>query len=272
MTTGVAKIRDGELFYEVEGEGPPVVLLHGGVLHSGMWDSQFELLARSGYKAVRYDARGHGSSSTPTEDYALHEDLHDLLEALGVDHAALVGMSMGGATAIDFALSYPRMVEALVLVGPGISGMEFQDPFVLECHERQRAAIEDRDAAEYVEWFLRYGVDGPYRSPEQVDPDVRGRCREMASETVANHAAARGALIELAATERVEELRVPILAMIGELELPDIVGVVDLLERKALDVKKIVFTGAGHMLNLERVEEFNRALLELLSGTVRGRR
>ena len=64
-------------------------------------------------------------------------------------------------------------------------------------------------------------------------------------------------------------MRVPILATIGDLELPDIVGVVDLLERKAPDVKKIVFTGVGHMLNLERIEEFNRVLLEFLSDKVR---
>lgn len=269
MTTGMAKVRDGELFYEVEGEGPPVVLLHGGVVHSGMWDPQFEFLAMSGYTAVRYDARGHGRSSTPTEDYALHEDLHYLLDHLGIARATLMGMSMGGATAIDFALTYPQMVEALVLAGPGISGTEFQDPFVVECHEGQRVAAKALDADAYVEWFLRLAVDGPYRSPEQVDPEIRRRCKGMAAQTVANHATAKGSFIELPATERVGELQAPILAMIGNLELPDIVGVVDLLESKAPEVKKVVFSGAGHMLNFEQKEEFNEVLLEFLSDVIR---
>ena len=113
--TGRVAVEGGTLFYEVRGSGPAVVLLHGGGLDRTMWDPQLEPLLRS-FRVVRYDARGHGRSSAPMGPYSMVEDFRLVLDHLGVERAHLVGLSMGGGTALDFATAYPARVHTLALV------------------------------------------------------------------------------------------------------------------------------------------------------------
>ena len=142
--SGMVKVEGGELYYEMAGKGPVVVLLHAGLLDSRMWDGQFELLAKN-YRVVRYDARGHGKSSVPNGKFAHYKDLNALLNGLGIKKATLVGLSLGGRTAIDFALAYPHMVETLVAVSPGVSGADFKDPIIMEHMKESQAAIKAQD-------------------------------------------------------------------------------------------------------------------------------
>ncbi|MEV6682993.1 alpha/beta fold hydrolase [Streptomyces erythrochromogenes] len=93
-----------------------------------MWNEQFLWLAGLGYRVIRYDARGHGRSSTVAGDYSHHGDLRALLTHLDVPCATLVGLSLGARTAIDTALAHPESVPALVLASPGVSGRPFADP------------------------------------------------------------------------------------------------------------------------------------------------
>jgi 3-oxoadipate enol-lactonase len=263
VASGRVRVDGGELYYEMKGEGRTVVLLHGGLLDRRMWDGQFELLAKQ-YRVIRYDARGHGLSSVPTGDFAHYEDLHKLVSALGISRATFVGLSLGARTAIDFALADPEMVEALVAVAPGMSGWEFKDPVLMKNQESIRKAIEANDDAMFVEWFIRSWTDGPKRAPEQVDAKVREKVRTMARETFSRRAGAQGKIIEVGATGRVGELRVPVLAIVGDLDMSDIHGIVDLLVAKVPGAKKLVIPGVAHMVNLEKPAEFNKALLDFL--------
>lgn len=102
--TGFAAVNGIRLYYEVAGSGRPLVLIHGMSLDTRMWDDQFEPLAQH-YRVVRYDARGFGKSALQTgRSYAHTDDLKALLEYLDIEHAFIVGLSMGGGIAIDFAL------------------------------------------------------------------------------------------------------------------------------------------------------------------------
>src|SRR4051794_36184980 len=109
MTTGTMPVDDGELAYEIRGGGSPVVLLHGGFLTGDTWDAQVALLERD-HTVIRFDARGHGRSSTPTKPFAHHEDLRQLLMGLDLPRASLVGLSQGARTSIDFAIAHPDLV------------------------------------------------------------------------------------------------------------------------------------------------------------------
>ena len=99
-------VRGGELYTERAGAGPPVVLLHGGLLDASMWDNQMEAL-RAAHTTVRFDARSHGRSSTATNDYRPDDDLLAVLDAHELAATALVGLSLGAKTATDFALVHP---------------------------------------------------------------------------------------------------------------------------------------------------------------------
>lgn len=258
-------VDDGELHVEIAGSGPPVVLIHAGYLDASMWDQQLDALTPS-YTVIRYDARSQGRSSTAMRDHYPDQDLRALLDALDVPAATVVGNSFGGAVASSFALMHPERVRGLVLCGPGITPMEFRDPFILELYKEQRAALEAMDAERYVEAFLRYGVDGPHREPDEVDGDVRQRCHDMAMRTIANHHTATGALLERDTAARLEQIAAPTLLVVGELELSDLHRVVQDADRRMPDSRLAQLDGIGHMTSMERPEEFNALLLEFLGG------
>jgi 3-oxoadipate enol-lactonase len=266
MATGTIQIEDGELSYEIRGEGSPVVLLHGGFLDGRLWDHQVAALEHQ-HTVIRYDARGHGQSSTPTKPFAHHEDLRRLLAALGIPRAALVGLSLGARTSVDFALAYPELVGKLVLVSPGISGMSATDPFILDQLDKL-AKVSDLDAA--IECVLRMWVDGPLRSPEQVDPEVRRFSRQMMIDTGKRHGRAGHVLAtELHAIDRAGELVAPTLVLVGDQDSPDIHVVADLVHDKAVQADKKLIPGVGHNMNLERPDTFNQAVLDFLSPRAR---
>lgn len=249
------------LNYEVRGEGDPVVLLHGGMLNSSMWDAQAELLAAT-HQVITFDARGHGLSPTPTEPFAHYEDLLGLLDHLGIARASLVGLSQGGRTSIDFAIAHPDRVGKIVLAGTGISGMTFRDPFVLSYMKKLSEATT---LDEVVECFLRMWVDGPQRTPDEVDLAVREPCRAAMTDTITRHGGRWiGLLRELGAIDRVAELTARTLVLVGDLDSSDIHDVADLVAASAPNAHKKMVTGAGHMINLEQPEEFNHVLRRFL--------
>jgi pimeloyl-ACP methyl ester carboxylesterase len=121
VVSGRANVPEPVLFYEVAGQGTPVVLIHGGQMDRRMWDPQFELFAKS-FRVVRYDVRGYGRSATASLPYSDVDDLAALLDDLKIPKAHLVGLSLGGRIAIDFAVVHPERVASLVAVAPGLSG------------------------------------------------------------------------------------------------------------------------------------------------------
>lgn len=114
MRDGFLEVGGSRLWFEDAGNGFPVVLLHGGLVHSGVWD---ELIAglTDRYRAIRFDARGYGQSSMPAGSFSRVGDALGVMDALGVKHAVLIGLSMGGEAAIDLALEHPERFQALVL-------------------------------------------------------------------------------------------------------------------------------------------------------------
>lgn len=122
---GVVEVEGGWLAWESSGEGPAVVFLHPGLWDRRVWDGQVGVFSESNH-VVRYDLRGYGRSSRPEPgaSYSHVDDLAALMDAVGFDSAALIGNSMGGRVAIDFALTHPARLGALVLAAPALSGFE----------------------------------------------------------------------------------------------------------------------------------------------------
>jgi pimeloyl-ACP methyl ester carboxylesterase len=268
IDNGIVPIDEGELFYETAGSGPAVVLLHGGMLDQHMWDEQFTWLVNSGLRAIRYDARGHGLSSTVTGDFAHHDDLCALLDALDVPSAVLVGLSHGARVALDTALAHPGRVTALALASPGISGRAFTDPFVLAHIKEQVAAIGAPDGAErYVEHFLRIWVDGPHREPSAVHPGFRERMRASAAANVEVHADGMGAgmPLEVGAADRLGEVRVPTVVFDGDLDSRDISANAHAIALAVPGSRRVRIPGAAHMVNLENTPLFDHELHAFLS-------
>jgi 3-oxoadipate enol-lactonase len=250
---GRLMVDGGEIHYEIAGAGRPVVLLHSGIQDARMWDREFELLTDT-HTVIRYDARNHGRSSAAARPYSHYDDLRLLLDGLDIERASLVGVSLGSRTSIDFALTWPDRVDRLLLVSPGASGMTHRDPFVLDQLERIKAAT-DLDGV--VTPIMRMWVDGPQRTPEQVDPAVRVPCLEMMTNTVSRHASSFAVPpIEVGAIDRLAELAAPTTVVLGDLDSTDIV---DVAERIA---EPVTVEDSGHVVNLEQPERFAEILLK----------
>jgi pimeloyl-ACP methyl ester carboxylesterase len=263
--TGRVAIEGGSLFWEAAGEGAPVVLIHGGNLDRRMWDAQFAALQRD-HRVIRYDARGFGKSSPAARPFKAPDDLAALLRAHGIPRATLIGLSMGGGIAIDFALAYPEMVDRLVLAAPSISGGVWDADSDTLWLTAGRAAFARGDSIGLaLAWLESQYIRSALRSPEQADR-IRGMITDNAGHLMRR---ARDQDLEREvsppAAGRLAELRMPILLLVGDADTPVILSMAHALGERALRVQRIDFPGIGHMINLEAEAPFNAAMLEFLS-------
>jgi pimeloyl-ACP methyl ester carboxylesterase len=263
VTAGLAEVAEPVLYYESCGEGEAVVLIHGGNLDRRMWDDQFQLFARD-FRVIRYDVRGFGKTEAPTKPFSCVKDLRSLLEGLQVPRAHLVGLSLGGRIAIDFALEHPDKVKSLVAVGPGLSGFEWPAESEKRFWELARLA-RDEGPEKAVEGWLK----DPYMVPAMEDPALAKRIRRLALENTASWLA--NPLLERPlkspAVKRLGEILVPTLLVVGDRDVPEIQAIVKILEKGIPHAKKVVIAGAGHMVNMEKPDEFNRNVLSFLKAS-----
>ncbi len=114
------------MIYRIAGSGPPVVLIHGMLNSSSHWQSVAQSLAGD-YTVVAPDLIGHGDSAAPRGDYSLGAhaaSIRDLLAAIGIERASIVGHSLGGGVAMQFFYQFPQRVERLALISSGGLGRE----------------------------------------------------------------------------------------------------------------------------------------------------
>jgi pimeloyl-ACP methyl ester carboxylesterase len=227
-----------------------------------MWDAQFAPLART-LRVVRYDMRGYGESYPRVGEFSHAGDLLALLEWLKIPRPVLVGCSKGGAAAIDLALVHPERVAGLVLVCAPPAGYEFEGEPPRQWEEMS-AAFKKRDFVRSAELEVEIWVDGPRRTPDQVDPAIREMVREMDLIPLVNEANGLGSetWLEARATGRIHELTLPVLVMIGELDDPNVVRAGHWMAETIPGARIALFPTAAHLPNMEDPKKFNQLLLE----------
>jgi pimeloyl-ACP methyl ester carboxylesterase len=250
------------LYYEVAGSGHPLVLIHGFTLDTRMWDGQFDAFAKR-YRVIRYDARGFGKSAGPTgESYAPADDLRALLEQLGVERAHILGLSMGGGLAVDFALAYPEATSSLIAVNSLLGGYQWQE-FGATIEAMFSAATESGVDAARAVW-----LNSPLFEPALEKPDVASRIKQIVGDYSGWHFVNEDPAIAPAppAIQRLGEIAGPTLVLVGERDLPDFHAIADTLAHGIPNARKVVLPGVGHMSNMEDPSGFNEAVLGFLAG------
>ena len=171
------RINGVDLAFDEAGEGPAVLLLHAGIADRRMWRDVMPAFTAH-FRTIAPDLRAYGDTPLPEDPFCWTSDVLGLMDGLGIERAHLVGVSMSGQIAIDLALAHPERVDRLVLVGTGIPGWEHSQQ-MSDNDAAERRAIEagDYDQAAWTE--VRVWLDGPDRSPDQVDPELRQRVFEM---------------------------------------------------------------------------------------------
>ncbi len=261
--TGYAPVAGGQLYYEVAGSGPALVLTHAGLAPSRMWDAQFWTFADH-YRVIRYDMRGFGQSSDAETDFAYYQDLHDLLVHLDIAHAHVLGLSLGGMVSLSFVVAYPAMVDSLILAATRL-GHEPPSAYLEQGWVLVEEAEDEDDIDEAVELELQIWVDGPHRTPEQVAPAVREFIRETNGETYMRpDGEGQPQALEPPARDRLGEIHTPTLLIAGDSDVPDVLTSLEYMADHIAGAQTVFIPDAAHIVNMERPTEFNEAVLDFL--------
>ena len=247
------------LYYEVSGSGDPVVLIHAFSVDRRMWAPQISALQRR-FRVIRYDLRGHGNSAAPSEPYAPHDDLRSVLDTLGIDRATLVGLSAGSTLAIDFAIAYPDRVRKLVLASPGLNGHVPSPPLTWTQPVFQAAGRGDtEDAAKLWAATPIMAVHSDPAAAATVKALVMSNLRLWTFRTNPARPLTPPAIARLA------EIKSPTLVVLGDKDLPHIKEIADLLARGVGGARLVTIRDAGHIVNLDAADAFNKAVLAFLA-------
>lgn len=267
--TGFVESNGTQLYYEIMGKGHPLVLLHGGYMDRRMWDDQFAAFAMH-YQVIRYDIRGFGKSALPQVPYADWQDLSQVLAFLGIEKSYLLGLSLGGAIAIDFTLAYPERVDALMLVGASINGAPVLQLLTEEqIRERRqqekplRKAMSTRNIAALRETVMNH----PTLVPSEAYASARERVRENLSEYsfvwLLDPAPRRD--LTPVAWGRLHEITTPTCIVEGSDDDVLLHRFADQLERDIVGSQRVSIPDTHHLPNMEKPREFNRIVLDFLS-------
>lgn len=260
VKTGWMNIDKATLYFEIEGEGPTIVLIHGHSVDCRMWNSQMKELVKD-FRILRYDLRGYGHSSLPTEgvDFLHAHDLYQLISKLNIENVHLVGLSLGSFVALDFLALYPELVHSVSLA----SGAIYADENDLDTR-KQPPLVTDIDGfkRKWIEQLLK-GC-GPLR--ERYEGDLRRMIGDWSAWQVTHREPESLLRFKLNDILLNLNIDIPICVFFAE---DDFEGA-HRSSSKLIDIipqaKRIDLPHAGHFSNMETPEMFNSALLEFLRG------
>ena len=265
---GRVEVGNGSLYYEEAGTGAPVILVHGHSLDHRMWDEQFSVLAKK-YRVIRYDLRGYGISSSQTEDYQFThaEDLVTLMDSLHIKKAHIVGLSLGGFITADMLAYFPdRMLSAFLASGNIRKSKGPSEPMT-----KEEAKVRDEEIAALkkkgVEVMKKEWFEGLMKSGGSQRERMRAPLWQMIDEWDAWQPLHKEVRV-VAGLDAIEELKkshpaVPSLIVEGHSSDNKFSKKTPILEYLPNGKLKII-EDCGHMMNMERPEEFNAALEEFL--------
>ena len=266
-----------EIYYQVAGEGYPLVWSHEFAGDIASWEPQVNFFSRR-YQVITYCHRGYPPSGVPDDPEAysqdhLVEDLYRLLQHLGVNQAYIGGLSMGGAVAISFAIAHPEMCRALIVASAG-AGSNSDD------RERLLASWQTLIESMIADGMEKF-ADGYARWPERVQflrKDPVGWAKFHAG--LASHSAQgssltfRGVQMKRPTIYQLEKdlqrIKAPTLVLIGDEDTPCVEPAI-FMKRTIPACGLAVFPQSGHTINLEEPGLYNRTVLDFLTAVEAGK-
>jgi 3-oxoadipate enol-lactonase len=266
--TAVLARPGARLAYQVAGEGPAVVLIHGFSLDMRMWDPQAGPLA-AGLRVVRYDCRGFGASGPldPAVAYDHVDDLVALLDHLGIEDAALVGLSFGGQLAVEAALAVPARVRRLAVLSSLLDGVPW-DPASWAALKAVAGQVDAHGVLAGREAWLGH----PLFATARERPAVAGPLAAMVASYPGQHWLGQDPHRRPGprALDVLEEVTVPTLVVSGQRDVPGFREMSAVLAARIPGAGHREVPGAGHLVNMEQPEIVNDLLTRFLAGPGEG--
>jgi 3-oxoadipate enol-lactonase len=252
------EVNGSKIYYEECGAGSDaVVLIHDGIAHSVVWDAVWPAFCKQ-FHTIRYDRRGYGRSPATTQWYCETDDLQALLRHLRVKRAILVGSSHGGEISINFTLEHPELVEQLVLVGAVVGGYGFSDQF-FDRGIKNSAPYEKKDVAGLV---ANWANDKYLLAADH--PEAKKKLLEILTASPQDLTHDDMARSVRPAVARLGEIRVPTLILVGDQDIPDVHAHAGVIENGIPNSRRIVVEDTGHLMYLEKPDEFSRLVITFL--------
>lgn len=244
-----------DINYEIEGSGPWLTMSHSLACDLHMWDPQMPALKK--FKVLRFDTRGHGQSGAPAGDYTLEQmadDVKGLLDGLGIKQTHWAGLSMGGMIGQAFALKYPGVFQSMVLADT--TSRRPPDAAKMWADRIQTAQTKGMDAL--VEGTLARWFTEPYRNSRK---DVMQRIGDGIRTTpVAGFAGCCHAISKIDYLDRLKEIKVPALVMVGEHDHGTPPEAARIIQQNLPGSELKIIPSAAHLSNIEQADEFNKNL------------
>jgi len=255
----IIPVNEIDVYCEVEGQGPPLLLIHGLGSSSQIWEAQVRYFSER-YRVIAYDLRGHGRSSKPAVPYNMQlfaEDATRLLGALDVPAAHIIGTSLGGMIAFELAVHYPQLLKSLVVVN-SVPDMRVKSPRDYINLWQKTLLLKMLSARDMGKFLSRRLLPGPERELVR-----QAFIERWAQNDKRAYQAAFQSVIGWSVDNCLGEIRCPVLVVASEHDLWS-------LDEKRIYVAKIpvarlaVIEGAHHAVTIERPEQFNQVLDEFL--------
>jgi pimeloyl-ACP methyl ester carboxylesterase len=262
-TSAVLPLPGAGLAYEVTGDGPAVVLVHGFALDMRMWEPQVEHLAAR-YRVVRYDCRGFGASGPfdPGVPYTHAGDLVALLDHLAIGEAVLAGLSFGGRVVLQTALAAPARVRGLVLLDAVLDGVPWDPESAGALDELARRVQAGGVPAGRAAWLAH-----PLFAAARQRPELAGQLAAMVAGYPGQHWLGRDPHRPVQPPiEALEDVATPALVAVGDRDVPGFREMSAVLARRIPGAEYRVVAGAGHMVNMEQPTAVNELLTRFLAG------
>ena len=251
-----ARINGIDVRYTVTGSGPWVALSHSLACRLEMWDEEVRRLSKR-FTVLAYDSRGHGESGAPAMPYTLDmiaDDIKGLFDHLGIRQAHWIGLSMGGVFGLATALRYPGLFSSMVLADTSSR----LSPEGIQAFKDRVAAVKAGGMEAMVEPTLKRWFKDSFRASE---PQLMARVADWIRTTpLDGYIGTSAAIPTIDVTQRLGEIRVPCLALVGADDIAMPPTMAKILAENIPDAELAIIPDAGHLSNIEQPEAFNSAL------------
>ncbi len=251
-----------KIYYCDQGHGPVVFFLHAGFLDMHQWDREATPLIKD-HRVITIDLPGHGQSTGIDTVIKIAEVINHVMNYLQVGRASFVGMSLGAACVVDFAIAHPEKTVKLVLCSPGLSG--WQDVMRLDTLSKQLFMRSDtygdtHDPQLISENFVHLWLDGPFRKTATADSAARNYVFKTAFEKVSNNKGSGPVFDKKKAAKRIRLIQKPTLILYGNLDIPFIVQESQYIHKNIKGSQLQVINGTAHLFNFEKPDVFEKYL------------
>ena len=255
-------VPNGELYFESIGEGDPLILIHSGFSDRRNWNHQIQNLKEK-FNTIIYDQRGSGHSSVIASAFSPADDLKALMDYLKIPKASIVGHSIGGTIALDFALQYPDRVTTLALLAPGLNGYSWSKEYI----DLMQSVWGVLDPKEMTNRFL----SSPFYSIAMRDSNISSEITtitQQSFEKVLTWKTFNPQDVQWFFSQPIshlKNLRVPTLVTYGDQDSHDIKQIAQILRESLPNVEEAQIRNSDHLLNFEEPRKLNSLIIDFIS-------